>query len=118
MKKLMTSMTLFLGLLIGSSAFASNSCLSVALNNLSTGPVEFSTTADPGYIPVVNVNETLTLPADFMVTCSPIDHTCTIMIVDDNKKITTIYSVLQGTLIVYAGVNQYYLDKNADIRCP
>jgi|GEM_PF-4598626 len=118
MKKLMTSMTLSLGLLIGSAASASDTCLSIALNNLSTAPVEFSTAADPGDLSEVNVNvgDTVALPADFMSTCS--DQGCTIMVFGSNQEITTIGSVKQGTLIRYYSGTKYTLETTANAQCP
>ena len=56
---------------LSTSAIAMADCgKSIALTNLSSSTVNFSTIADPGYIPKVKVGQDYTLPGDFIVSCN------------------------------------------------
>jgi hypothetical protein len=115
MKKLITSITSLTCCALSTIAF-SNNHLCVALLNYSATPVKFSPAVDPGYEPVVQPNENKTLSGDFMVGCS---KDCDIFISPlDGSHYTEIKHVPKGSQIVYKGLEQYYLDVNANIQCP
>lgn len=117
MKKILVCMSLFFCSTYGNLTLAAKPTLCIALNNLSHIAVEFSTAADPGWIPVVQSNSSYTLNGDFMQGC--LSNSCNIFITPkDGNKYTIITSVPKGSRIIYSNPNQYSLDVNAGVRCP
>lgn len=116
MKKTIVTILSSVSFLMSSVVFSANNNLCIALLNLGSAPVKFTTAVDPGYEPVVKPNENVTLPGDFMVGCY--SDRCTIYVIPPDYNYTQIKDVPIGSQIIYYGPQHYILDTHAKIQCP
>jgi hypothetical protein len=96
--------------------FASNEC--IALTNYSSVAVEFDSLVSPGGSYTVQPKASTTLSGDHMVGACSGSNSCSVTVsAIDRTGYSIINDLPRGTHIIYAGSNQYYLDKNAHVPC-
>lgn len=117
MKKiLLAGLTVFLTL--SSHAVFARCSKTLALRNLSSETVVFSTIPDPGFQPEVKPGTEYKLPTEFITSCNNITL-CTVQIYSNSNPsaFTTISKVPNGSRITYLhpGNDGYSVDANAGI---